>query len=180
MRRISRARAYSWKTKGFPNEAGSIGEKVARKWLEKKGFQVYFFQEIKEVFTHLYDTVSKMKRRRKKEYKENDIKRIHEIELFLKDAFGQKLEEMKLCDIAIRELYRLVYSRGERRAIGFDFIVRKDSDIFFIEVKVNKSELKKYQRLAANKVKEHGFQALVLRLNLEIEVGNSIQLIECK
>jgi hypothetical protein len=56
-----------WKKRVFPNEMGSIGEKVAKKWLEQKGYRVYFFQDIMGVFAELNSILRRMKRRRKKE-----------------------------------------------------------------------------------------------------------------
>jgi Holliday junction resolvase-like predicted endonuclease len=172
----------SWKTRGFPNEVGSIGEKVGKKWLEKKGYKVYFFQDIMGLFAYLRMTTTRMNRRRKKEYKEKDRKIIQKIEEYLIGVFGQKYRAMKKFDETIRQLVkkeeetRLAQGIKKRRAIGFDFIARKNDNIFFIDVKVNQAELRKYQKFSCKIVRELGFNAMVLRLNVEITIGNKIQL----
>lgn len=174
-----------WKIRGFPNEVGSIGEKVAKKWLENKGYRVYFFQDVMGLFAHLRITKLQMERRRKEEYKENDRKLVLKIETLLKNAFGQSFEDLKRFDEAIRKLAkdeeenRITHGIKKVRAIGFDFIAKKDDNITFIDVKVNQAELKKYQEFSAEIAKRHDFKAMVLRLNVEIEVKNSIQLIDC-
>ena len=174
----------SWKTRGFPNEVGSIGEKVGKKWLEKNGYKVYFFQDIMGVFAYLRMTTLRMNRRRKKEYKEKDRKLIQEIEESLIGVFGQKYKAIKKFDEAIRQLVkkeeetRLAQGIKKRRSIGFDFIAKKNDNISFIDVKVNQAELRKYQKLSFKIVREHEFNAMVLRLNVEITIGNSIQLTE--
>ncbi|MCW4038837.1 MAG: hypothetical protein NWF13_08910 [Candidatus Bathyarchaeota archaeon] len=164
----------SWKTKGFPNEVGSIGEKIAKQWLEEEAYRVYLFRGIMRIFANLQKTKLRMSRRRKEEYKENDRQIIQKTENSLINVFGHKYEAMKQCIIEIGELYSRLRERGERRAIGFDYIAVTDSEVVFIEVKVNRSEVKKYQNVTSSIVKEHGFQAMVLRLNIAIEVGESI------
>jgi len=174
----------SWKTRGFPNETGSIGEKVGKKWLENKGYHVYFFQDIMGMFAHLRMTTLRMNRRRKKEYKEKDRKIIQETEEYLIGIFGQKYEMIKKFDEAIRQLVkneeetRLAQGIKKRRSVGFDFMARKNNNIFFIDVKVNQAQLRKYQKLSSKIVKECGFNAMVLRLNVEITIGNSIKFAE--
>jgi len=178
------AQKGSWKTRGFPNEVGSIGEKVGKKWLEKKGFKVYFFQDIMAVFAYLQITTLRMNRRRKEEYKRNDKKLIQEIEEFLIGVFGNNFAMMKKFDETIRQLAkneeetRLALGYKRKRAVGFDFIAMKNNMIFFIDVKVNQAQLGKYQKLSSKIIKECGFNAMVLRLNVEIEIGNKIQLCE--
>jgi Holliday junction resolvase-like predicted endonuclease len=180
------ARKGSWKTRGFPNEIGSIGEKMGKKWLENKGYKVYFFQDIMGLFAYLRLIVLRMKRRRKKEYKEKDGKISQEIERHLMDIFGQRYEAIKNFDEAIRQLVkkeeetRLAQGIKKRRPIGFDFIALKNDNISFIDVKVNQAEFKKYQKLSSIIVKEHGFNSMILRLNVEITIGNRIQFTEPK
>lgn len=146
--------------------------------------QSLFFQDIMGIFAYLQQTKLRLNRRRKKEYKEEDREIIQKIEKALMGVFGQKYEVMKKFDEEIRQLVkseeetRLVQGIKKRRSIGFDYIARKDNTIFFIDVKVNQAELKKHQKLSSKIAKEHGFNAMVLRLNVEIEIGNSIQFIE--
>jgi hypothetical protein len=167
----------SRKVRGFPNEAGSIGEKAARKWLENRGYTVYFFQDVMGMFAYLALTKLQMDRRRKEEYKENDRKLIFRIERLLRDIFGQSFEDLKRFNEAIRELVEKEETARVRqgvkkvRSIGFDFICKRNSRILFIEVKVNQAELKKYQKHLVEISKEYGFKAMVLRLDVEIEVS---------
>jgi hypothetical protein len=174
----------SWKTRGFPNEVGSIGEKIGKIWLEKKGYKIYFFQDIMGGLAYLRKKIIQMNKRRKEEYKENDRKIIQKIEEFLIGVFGQKYEAMKRFDEAIRQLVkkeeeeRLAQGIKKRRSIGFDFIALKNDNIFFIDVKVNQADFRKYQKLSSVIVKEHGFHAMILRLNVEITIGNRIQFTE--
>jgi len=174
----------SWKTRGFPNLIGSIGEKVGKKWLEKKGYKVYSSQEILGEFDNLEFITLRMNRRRKKEYKENDRKIIQKLEEHLKGVYRQKYEMLKKLSIAKRQLVkseeetRLAESLERKRGVGFDFIARKNNNIFFIEVKTNQGKLEKYQRLYSKIVKECGFIAMVLRPTVEIAVGNRVKFVE--
>ncbi len=175
----------SWEIGGFPNVAGSIGEKVAKKWLEREGYKVYYFQDIMGMFAYSDIAMRRMNRTRNAERRKEDKHLIQRTERILMDVFGQEFEAGKKFDGAIRELAgkeeetRLAHGYKKRRAIGFDFIASKGDKIFFIEVKVNQAKVGKYQKLTSNIAKEHGFRAMVLRLNVEIEVGKSIQLVEC-
>jgi len=66
-----------------------------------------------------------------------------------------------------------------RVSIGPDFIVKKDGDILFIEVKVNQSRPKKYQRASFNVAEEHGFKTLIFRPDVQIQIRKDVQLAEC-
>jgi len=174
----------SWKTRGFPNLIGSIGEKVGKKWLENKGYKVYSSQEIMGEFDSLHSITLRMNRRRKKEYKENDRKIIQKKEEHLKSVYRQKYKMLKKLSIAKRQLKkteeetRLAASLERKRGVGFDYIARKNDNIFFIEVKTNQGKLEKYQRLYSKIVKECGFNAMVLRPTVEITIRNSIKFVE--
>jgi len=73
------------------NEYGSIGEKVARKWLLENGYEVYPFVNIMWMF----DFKQKIGRKS------------------LEDIFGERLGDMKSCYENIREL-----ARKEKRTHG--------------------------------------------------------------
>lgn len=173
----------SWKTRGFPNEVGSIGEKIGRIWLEDKGYKVYSYQAI-GMFARLKDTRLRMSRRRKKEYKENDRKTIQNLEEKLLAIFGQKYEALETFDETINQLEktekekRLANEIKKKRSIGFDYIATKNNTILFIEVKANQAELRKYQKLLSKIVKEHGFNPMVLRPTVKITIGNITKLDE--
>lgn len=178
------AQQSSWKTRGFPNLIGSIGEKVGKKWLEKKGYRVSSSQEILGEFDNLQFLKRRMNRRRKKEYKENDTKIIQKLEKHLKFVYRQKYEMLKKLSIAKRQLVkseeetRLATNLKRKRGVGFDYIAGKNDNIFFIEVKTNQGKLEKYQRLYSKIIKESGFSAMVLKPTVEITVGNNIKFVE--
>ena len=62
-----------WKTRAFPNEVGSIGEKLGKIWLENNGYKVYSYQGIIGLVAELKATRLRMKRRIK-----NSIKKMIE------------------------------------------------------------------------------------------------------
>ena len=90
---------------------------------------------------------------------------------------------MKKYENAIKKLekeesgIRLV-RHSKRVGICPDFIVKKENNIAFIEVKVNQSQPKKYQRTSFKLAKECGFKIMILRINIEINIENDIQLVE--
>jgi len=135
-------------------------------------------------FDSLHSITLRMNRRRKKEYKENDRKIIQKKEEHLKSVYRQKYKMLKKLSIAKRQLKkteeetRLAASLERKRGVGFDYIARKNDNIFFIEVKTNQGKLEKYQRLYSKIVKECGFNAMVLRPTVEITIRNSIKFVE--
>jgi len=174
----------SWKTRGFTNFIGSIGEKVGKKWLENKGYRVYSSQEILGGFDYLESIKLRMNKRRKKEYKENDRKEIQKLEEHLKGIYRQKYEMLKKLSITKRQLVkseeetRLATNLKRKRGVRFDYVATKNDNIFFIEVKTNKGKLEKYQRLYSQIVKECGFSAMFLRPTVEIAVSNRVKFVE--
>lgn len=168
-----------WKV-DLSNEYGSIGEKVAKKWLQENGYEVYSFQEIIWKITDI-----RIRKKSKAKYATSEKGRefLRRTEEFLGDIFGERLEDMKKYDKAIRKLARekaeIRLARDYRRVgIGPDFIVKKDGDIVFVEVKVNQSQPKKHQRTSFKIAKEHGFKTMILRLNVQIHIQKDIQLTE--
>jgi hypothetical protein len=162
---------------------GKIGEQEGKKWLESHDYQVYSFQEILWVIYDLECTINRLKRRRKLEYIEQDKLHINELESALIGVFGEKFGELrKFCTeflLLKNEVERIRQANNfKRKGVGPDFIVTKDNDTFFIEVKVNCAELSKNQKTCFKIAKEHGFKTMVLRLQVDNNTSKDIQLTE--
>ena len=140
----------------FDNEYASIGKKVAKKWLEENGCEVYPFKKIIWFQT------------RKKS---------------IGDIFGDTLKNFIKYYEAIQEFAEKEEKRRLERHyrnvdIGPDFIAKKDDNLFFINVNVNQAEQKKYKVTSSMIAKEHGFRTMVLRINVQVNIQKDIQLIE--
>jgi len=140
----------------FNNEYASIGKKVAKKWLEENGCEVYQFERI-----IWYQTRGKS----------------------LDDIFGDTLKDFIKYYEAIQEFAEKEEKRRLERHyrnvdIGPDFIAKKDEKLFFINVNVNQAEQKKHKVTSSMIAKEHGFRTMVLRINVQVNVQKDIQLTE--
>ena len=51
---------------------------------------------------------------------------------------------------------------------GFDFVVKKDSKVYFVDVKTNKAILQKHQKRMIMKAKEFGFIPMLVRPKVSI------------
>ncbi|MGA3190976.1 MAG: hypothetical protein ABSD73_00500 [Candidatus Bathyarchaeia archaeon] len=155
----------TWKV-NVSNEFGSIGEKVAREYLKQNGYEVHLFRDI------MFKLDFYMHRKKSEKF-----------DKFFSDFFGGKLEDMEAYIEAIRKLAReeaetRLASHYSRVGIAPDFVVKKDGDLFFIEVKVNQSEPKKYQKASFQIAQKLGFKTLTLRLNVAINIQNDIHITE--
>jgi len=180
---MTRSLNDSWHTGFFPNEVGSIGEKIAREWLLRKGYEVYSFQDVTWKFSELGTMVNRLKRRRKQLYAERDRESIGRMESHLKDIFDDRFADMSEWHEALRKLAReeqevRLARHYKRVGIGPDFIVKKNDDISFVEAKVNEAQPKKWQKASFQIAKEHGFKTMILRMTIEIFVGEDIQFTE--
>jgi hypothetical protein len=162
---------------------GKIGEVEGKEWLEHNDYIVFSFQEILWVTYDLENIVDKLKRRRKPKYIEQNKSRIKSLEEFLISIFGEKFGDMrKFC----KEFWLLTKEAGRtkqeknftRRGIGPDFIVKRNGDIAFVEVKVNEAELTKYQRACFKILKKYGFKTFVLKIAIVLDIRKEINLEE--
>lgn len=166
------------------NEYGSIGEKVAKKWLKENGYKVYSYEVIGWKLSELRLVERRMRRRRKQEYVEKDKAILQRAEADLRELFGENLEDIKKFDEAIRKLAKdeaqtRLARKYRRVGIGPDFVVKKEGNVFLVEVKVNESQPKKYQKESLKIAQEYGFRTYVLRLSVGIRIEeSSIQLTE--
>ena len=165
--------------------AGVIGEEEGRKWLTEQGYEVYEFGGIDSYFHRLEKTIDRLKRRRKQEYSEEDKIHINTLEHKLKGIFGEKFEEMWQFFKAFYQLKEQLeeeirkarkYWMGVR--VGLDFIVKKNNDFSFVEVKANQSMLSKHQRMCFEIAKRYGFKTFVLRVKVESSISKDFCLIE--
>jgi hypothetical protein len=164
--------------------AGVIGEEEGRKWLIEQGYDVYEFRMIEFRFAHLAKVIVGLKKRRKKEYIEEDKARVNRLERNLKSIFGEKFEVMNQFFTAFlqqrREIWRLRRQTigSGNRGIGPDFIVKKDSDSLFVEVKANTSTLSKYQKMCFKTANNYGFKTMVLTVKVETNQAIDFHLTE--
>ena len=166
--------------------AGLIGEKEGRRWLIEQGYKVCEFGTMEYYFMDLKNTLDGLKRRRNQKYIEEDKIYINTLEHKLKGIFGEKFEEMRKFFCAFSQLRKEVKEEvwGARHlvvyigGIGPDFIVKKDNDFSFVEIKVNQSMLPKYQRICFKIAKRYGFKTFALRVKIESNIPKGICLIE--
>lgn len=159
-------------------EYGSIGEKVAIERLKQDGYEVYRFQDIMwhlDSFRHVKKVESKLTSEKARE-------NLQRLEKFIEGFFGERLEDIEAFVKAIRklakeELETRLARHYSRLGIAPDFIVKKNNDLFFVEVKVNQSEPKKYQRASFQIAQNLGFKTIIVRLNVQIRYSG-IQLTE--
>ena len=159
--------------------AGVIGEEEGRKWLIEQGFDVYEFGMMRYYFGELENTIDGLKRRRKQEYIEEDKIYISTLEHKLEGFFGEKFERMRQFFKAFYQLKEEIRKarKYEIRA-GLDFIVKKNNDFSFVEIKANQSILSKYQRMCFKIAKSYGFKTTVLRVKVESNIPKDIRLTE--
>lgn len=162
--------------------AGVIGEKEGRKWLTEQGYEVYEFGMIGHFFDELEKAIERLKRRRKQEYTEEDKIRINTLEHKLEDIFGKKFEEMRKFFYTVlplrKEIRKTKQFSSQVGGVYPDFIVKKNNDFAFVEIKANQSILSKYQRMCFKIAKSYGFKTMVLRVKVESNIPKDIHLAE--
>lgn len=158
---------------------GLIGEKEGRKWLTEQGYEVYEFGMMGHYFEELENTVDGLKRRRKQEYIKEDKIYVNALEHKFKGVFGEKFEGMRQFFKAFYQLKKDIQrARKYELRVGLDFIVKKDNDFYFVEVKANQSMLSKYQRICFEIAKRCGFKAFILRAKVESNISKDFCLVE--
>ncbi len=166
----------------FKYLAGVIGEEEGRKWLAEQGYKVYAFGRVGHYFQDIEDTVDGLKRRRKQEYIEDDKKYISTLEHKLEGFFGEKFERMRKFFYTVlplrKELRKTKQFSSQVGGVYPDFIVKKNNDFSFVEVKANTSVLTKHQRTCFNIAKGYGFKTFVLRVKVESNIPKDICLKE--
>ncbi len=164
--------------------AGLIGEIEGAKWLTEQDYEVYQFGFIGHYFDLLNNTVARMKRRRKKEYIENDRDYIKRLEQTLKGFFGEHFEAMRQFFTEFlpkrKELRKTVRFAEQVGGVSPDFIVKKKNEFSIIEVKANASMPTKHQRMCFEMAKRYGFKVIVLRVIVEFNVAKERSLLEHK
>jgi hypothetical protein len=141
----------------FSDEYDSISSKVAKEWLIDNSYEVYSFRKV-----------------------------ITELELrtfVLKDRdslvgfFGERLENVIAYDEALRKLSREAKVGLMRDyayfGLGPDLIVKKDHEMFFVDVIVNQAKPKKYSSASFKIARQHGFRTMCLKLDVEIKIGET-------
>jgi hypothetical protein len=160
--------------------AGIIGEKEGRKWLTEQGHEVFEFGRMAYLyFGNLEDAVDRLKRRRKQEYIKEDKIYISTLEHKLEGIFGEKFERMRQFFKAFYQLKEEIRkARKYEMRVGLDFIVKKNNNFSFVEVKANQSMLSKHQRMCFKIAKRYGFKTFVLRVKVESSISKDFCLIE--
>ncbi len=161
--------------------AGVIGEKEGRKWLTEQGYEVYEFGMMRHFFDELEKAIDRLKRRRKQEYIEEDKIYISTLEHKLEGIFGEKFEEMRFFYTVLplrKEIRKTKQFSSQVGGVYPDFIVKKNNDFSFVEVKANQSILSKYQRMCFKIAKRYGFRTFVLRVKVESNIPKDICLKE--
>lgn len=172
--------------------SGLIGEREGRKWLEEKGYEVYEFQQINLYFKGIdanaitiLKVFETMKSRRKQGYVEQDKQTIanHKKNIiinvsYLKGFFGERYFGARHLFIEIDELRDYIcHNKNRRGSRQPDFIAKKESEIAFIEVKANTSDLVVEQRGCFKLAKKYGFTAYTLKVMVEGNVAKNIGLL---
>ena len=162
--------------------AGVIGERDGRKWLIEQGYNVYEFGMMRYYFGELENTIDGLRRRRKQEYIEEDRIYISTLEHKLEGFFGEKFERMRKFFYTVlplrREIRKTKQFSSQVGGVYPDFIVKKNNDFSFVEVKANQSMLSKYQRMCFKIAKRYGFKTFVLRVKVESSISKDFCLIE--
>jgi Holliday junction resolvase-like predicted endonuclease len=162
--------------------AGVIGEKEGRKWLTEQGYEVYEFGMMAHFFDELEKAIDRLKRRRKQEYIEEDKIHINTLEHKLEGIFGEKFEEMRKFFYTVlpmrKEIRKTKQFSSQVGGVYPDFIVKKNNDFSFVEIKANTSTLSKYQRMCFKIAKSYGFKTMVLRVKVESNIPKDIHLTE--
>ena len=175
---INQAKGKSYTTKYI---VSLIGEIEGAKWLRAQGYEVYQFGFIQHYFYVLNNTVQRMKKRRSKEYIQNDEEYIKGLKQTLKGFFGEHYEPMRqFYDevLPIRsEIRKTVQFAEQVGGVYPDFIVKKNNEFSIIEVKSNTSMPTKHQLRCFELAKTYGFKSMVLRVIVELNVVKEISLL---
>ena len=136
----------------FNDEYDSISRKVAKEWLVSNNYVVYSFRKVWLALAGL-----------------------NSLEDSLDGFFGEKLSNIMEYKEAIKgfskgkkiELFRNYAYFG----IGPDFVVKINNEIMLIDVIVKQAKPKKYSEASYQIAEQYGFRTLVLKLDVEIKVG---------
>ena len=153
---------------------GFVGELLARHSLQEDGFEVYSYDEIVwGNLAYMEVVADRLKRRRKKEYIENDKRIIRERETALRRIFGKKFEDMRRYVKALMELQkeRETHNHRKRGSISLDLIAWHKGQFTFAEVKVNEGHLTKYQKANMEIAREHGFHTMLFRYRIGVQTS---------
>ena len=101
-------------------------------------------------------------------HKKNIIKNVS----YLKGFFGERYFEARHLFIEIDELRGYIcHNKNRRGSRQPDFIAKKESEIAFIEVKANTSDLVVEQRGCFKLAQKHGFNAYTLKVKVENNIA---------
>jgi len=117
-----------------------------------------------------------------------DLRRYKRLEKAVKGLFGKKWEDFsRFCRVweeeseipsgkthshELHDTYavglqpRTIVVRG--MTFGFDYVAKKDSQIYFVDVKTNKAGLRNYQKKMMMKAKDFGFIPMLIRPKVSI------------
>jgi hypothetical protein len=161
-----------------------IGEIEGVKWLTAQGYEVYQFGLIGHYFELLNNTVERLKKRHKKEFVEKDGAYIKTLEQLLREFSGEHFDALRQVyteALPVRsEIRETVQFADQVGGVSPDFIVKKNNEFSFVEIKANTSQLPKGQRICFEIAKKHGFKAMVLRVIVESNPVKEISFTEHK
>jgi hypothetical protein len=153
------------------------GEETASQLLRDKGYDVFPFQEIKMKFFYKnYRWVKSkdqkwswlphgtwIKRTRINKFVLKEIS-------YLQNIFGENYSKL---DLFMEKIEPIICeeARLHRSSYGPDFIAVKNDDLVFVEVKMGKGHLTKYQREFFSKAKNIGIRILIILINESIKLN---------
>jgi len=157
------------------HELGSIGEKVAKRWLERCGYEVHTWDSVRSKIKDYTSLPSRLRRIRKSETYEIARQHFNRVESFLNKLYGNKLESMVRAEDEMAQLEKIIRVHSSSLRVGFDFIAKKDSEVFLVEVKANESELTRYQKEILDLGKKNGFKGIIVRPKIRIEISSRVE-----
>lgn len=175
----------------FQNERGKIGEKLAKLWLEKRGYIICGsagvwspggskLSEIKR--EHLFETTNRSNSRLIEELSicehigcEKTAERIH---VSQSKSTNFVRVTVKSCDEVCGNYRCLFFKTVEAvekakygGALFADFIAHKDGVNYLIEVKTDRAKLKTLQGKFLKKMRELGYIPLLLRTQVKVDAS---------
>jgi len=153
--------------KSLSNYIGVIGEKLALKYLIENGFNVTSFMGC--VNEALGVNKSERETLQRSNLWKKELGELKELEKTVKELFGKSWSKfVQFCE-AWKEESDFPHEKSiDKYHFGFDYVVKKDSNIYLVDVKTNKAKLRKYQRKMMLRAKEFGFIPMIVRPKVSI------------
>ena len=122
---------------------GQFGEVLARKYLQKEGFEVWSYMVLVQLIKHSL---------------------MPGIVTHAHDFLGSKKQDF----IEMNKTLDQIYSGKEHKRRRFDFIAKKEDKYYVVEVKTNKAILTKFQKEDLQLSKKFGFIPILVRTKVKL------------